>query len=68
MGDSRDSYRVLVGRSEGKRALGRPRRRWGDNIKIHLHEIKGVTDWIDMPQAMDRFRKPVNTVISVHLL
>ena len=59
---------VLVGRSERKRPLERSRRRWGDNIKIHLHEMKGGTDWIDMSQAMDRFRKPENTVMSFHLL
>jgi hypothetical protein len=51
MGEKRNSYKILVGKSEGKRLLGRPRRRWVDNIKMYLKEIRwdGV-DWIDVAQ------------------
>ena len=47
MGEGRDVHRVLVGKPEGKRPLGRPRRRWEDNIKINLQEVRGVvgTGW-----------------------
>jgi hypothetical protein len=48
-------YRVLVGKPRGKRALGRPRRRWEDNIKMDLQEVGcGGTDWIDLAQGRDR--------------
>jgi hypothetical protein len=51
MGASRNAYRVLVGRPEGKRPVGKSRRRWEDNIKMDLREIeKGDMDWIDMAQ------------------
>jgi hypothetical protein len=55
MGEGNDVYRVLVGRSEGRRSLGRPRRRWEDNIKMDLKEI-GIdgTNWIRL--AHDKFR------------
>ena len=66
MGDRTGVYRVFVGRSEGKRALGRPRCRWEDNIKIHLHEMKGDIDCIDVSQATDRCREFVNAAMSVH--
>jgi hypothetical protein len=51
MGEGRGAYRILVGRHEGSRSLGRPRRRWDDNIKVDLQEVglEGV-DWIDMAQ------------------
>jgi len=67
MTDRRGACRVFVGRSEGKRALGRPRCRWEDNIKIHLHEMKEGVEWIDLSQATDRCRELVNAVMSVHL-
>jgi hypothetical protein len=55
MGDRRGVYRVLVGISEGKRPLGRPRRRWEDNINKALQVVGcGVMDWIDV--AQDRYR------------
>jgi hypothetical protein len=51
MGDRKGAYRVLVGRPEGKRPLGRPRRRWEDNIKINLQEVGwGGMDWIDLAE------------------
>jgi hypothetical protein len=57
------SFRVLVGNLEGKRPLGRPRRRWEDNIKINLQEVGGVRgDWMEMAQDRDRWRALVGTV------
>ena len=55
IGEGRGVYRVLVGRSEGKRPLGRPRRRWEDNIKMDLQEVGcGGIDWIELAQDRDR--------------
>jgi hypothetical protein len=54
---NRNAYRILVGMPEGKRPLGRPRRRWVDNIKMDLGEIGwDVVDWIDMAQDRDQWR------------
>ena len=65
MGEERDVYRVLVGKPEGKRPLGRPRRRWEDNIKMGLQEIGcGVMDWIELAQDRDRWRALVNAVMN----
>jgi hypothetical protein len=65
MGERRDLYRVLVGKLEGKRPLGRPRRRWEDNIKIDLQEVRcGGTDWFDLAQDRDRWRALVNAVMN----
>jgi hypothetical protein len=60
-GANRNAYMILVGMSEGKRLLGRPRRRWVDNIKIDLREIgwDGM-DWIDLAQNRDQWRALVN--------
>jgi hypothetical protein len=68
MGEKRNVYRILVGKPEGKRALGRPRRRWADNIKMDLRETgwDGV-DWIDMAQDRDQWRDIVNTVLNLRL-
>jgi hypothetical protein len=55
MGEGRGAYRILVGRPEGRRPLGRPRRRWDDNIKMDLQELGwGGMDWIDMAQDRDK--------------
>jgi hypothetical protein len=57
MGEGRGAYRVLVGRPEVRRPLGRPRRRWEDNIKIDLQEVGwGSMDCIDMAQDRDRWQ------------
>jgi hypothetical protein len=66
MGETRNAYRILVGKPEGKRPLGRPRRRWVDNIKMGLGEIgwDGV-DWIELAQDRDQWRALVNTVMNL---
>ena len=53
MGEGRDVHRVLVGKPEGKRPLGRPRHRRGDNIKIYLQEVGGGGDWMELAQDRD---------------
>jgi hypothetical protein len=65
-GEKRNAYKILVGKPEGKRSLGRPRRRWVDNIKMNFREIgwDGV-DWIDMAQDRDKWRAPLNTVLNL---
>jgi hypothetical protein len=61
-----NAYRILVGKPEGKRPLGRPRRRWVDNIKMDLREIGwGGVDWIDLAQDRDQWRALVNTVMNL---
>jgi hypothetical protein len=64
----RNASRTLVGKPEGKRPLGRPRRRWVDNIKLDLREIgcDGM-NWIDLAQDMDQWRALVNTVLSLRV-
>ena len=65
MGQGRRVYRVLVGKPEGKRPLGRPRRRWEDNIKMDLQEVGGSCgDWIELAQDVDRWRELVSTVMN----
>jgi hypothetical protein len=66
MGEKRNAYRILVGKPEGKRRLGMPRRRWVDNIKMDLREIgwDGV-DWIHMAQDRGQWKALVNTVINL---
>jgi len=57
VGEKRGAYRILVGRPEGKRPLGRPRRRWEDNIKIDMQVVGwGDMDWIGLVQETDRWR------------
>jgi len=63
MGEDRGVHRVLVGKPEGKRPLGRPRRRWEDNIKMDLQKVAGVRgDWMELAQDRDRWRALVGTV------
>jgi hypothetical protein len=67
-GETRNAYRILVGKSEGKRPLGRPRRRWLDNIKIDLREIGwDVMDWIYLAQDRDQWRAVVNAVMNLRV-
>ncbi|KAJ4431301.1 hypothetical protein ANN_19898 [Periplaneta americana] len=66
MGESRNAYRVLVGRLEGKRPLGRPRRRWEDNIKMDLREVGyDDRDWINLAQDRDRWRAYVRAAMNL---
>jgi len=65
LGWDRGTYRVLVGKPEGKKPLGIPRRRWQNNIKMDLKEIGWYgADWIYLARDMDRWRDPVNTVLK----
>ena len=64
MGEGRGVHRVLVEKPEGKRPLGRPRRRWEDNIKMDLREVGGGEDWMELVQDRDKWRALVNTVIN----
>ena len=69
MGEKRDIYRVLVGKPEGKWPLGRPRRRWEDNIKMDLQEVGcGGMDWIELAQDRDRWLALVNAVMNLQVL
>jgi hypothetical protein len=66
MGEMRGVYRVLVGKREEKRPLGRPRRRWEENIKMNIQELVcGVMDWIELAQDRDRWRAVVNAVMNL---
>ena len=68
MREKRDAYRVLVGKSAGRRPLGRPRRRWKDSIKMDVREVGwGDIDWIDLAQDMDRRRALVNAVMNLRV-
>jgi hypothetical protein len=65
-GEKRNAYRKLVGKLERKRPLGRPRRRWVDNIKMDFREIEwDGMDWIDLAQDRDQWRALVNTVMYI---
>ena len=65
MGESRGVYSVLVGKPKGKRPLGRPRRRWEDNIEMDLQEIVyGGMDWMELAQDRDRWRALVNAAMN----
>jgi hypothetical protein len=68
MGEKRNAYRLLMGKPEGRRPLGRPIRRWVDNIKIDLRSI-GWNDvhWIDLAQDRDQWRALVDTVINLRV-
>ena len=66
VGERRGVYRVLVGKSEGKRPLGRPRRRWEDNITMDIREVGcGSMDWIELAQDRDRWRALANAVMNL---
>jgi hypothetical protein len=68
MRNKRNTYRSLVWKPDGKRPLGRPRRRWVDNIKMDLREIapRGM-DWIDLAQDRDKWRALANTVMNLRI-
>jgi len=68
MGQGRGVYRVLVGKPEGKRPLGKPRRRWEDSIKMDLQEVGGgFRDWMKLTQDRDRWRALVSTVMNLRV-
>ena len=68
MGQGRGLYRVLVGKPEGKRPLGRPRRRWEDNIKMDLQEVGGSCgDWMELAVDKNRWRALVSTVMNLRV-
>jgi len=65
MGEEREMHRVLVGKPEGRRPLGRPRGRWADNIRIDLQEVEyGYMDWIGLAQGRDRWRTLVSAIMN----
>jgi hypothetical protein len=67
-GEERVVYRALVGKPEGKRALGRPRSRWLDNIRMDLQEVEcGYMDWIRLAQDRDRWRTLVSAVMNIRV-
>ena len=68
MGEERGVYRGLVGKPEGRRPLGRPRRRWVDNIRMDLEEVGcGYMDWIGLAQDRDRWRMLVSAVMNLRV-
>jgi len=68
MGEEREVYRFLVGKREGKRSLGRPRRIWVDNIRLDLKEVGcGYMDWIRLAQDRDRWRMLVSAVMNLRI-
>jgi len=65
VGEERGVYRSLLGKPEGRRSLGSPRRRWVDNIRMDLQEVGcGYMDWIGLAQDRDRWRKLVSAVMN----
>jgi len=68
MGVERRLYRFLLGKPEGRRPLGRPRRRWVDNIRMDLQEVgRGYMDWIGLVQDRDRWRTLVSAVMNLRV-
>jgi len=68
MGEERRVYRVLLGKPEGRRPMGRPRRRWMDNVRTDLQEVEcGYMDWIELAQVRDRWRTLVSAVMNLRV-
>ena len=68
IGEKRVVYRVFLGKPEGKRPLGRPRRRWVDNIRMDIQEVEcGYMDWIGLAQDRDRWRTLVSAVMNLRV-
>ena len=68
MGENRGVYRVLVGKPEGRRPLGRPRHRWEDSIKMDLRDVGcGGVDWVELAEDRDRWRALVTEVMNVRV-
>jgi hypothetical protein len=68
MGEKRNAYRLVVGKPVGRRPLGRPRRRWVDNIRIDLGEVEwGDVNWIGLAQDRNRWRALVNSVLNLRV-
>ena len=68
VGEEREVYRYLVGKPEGKRPLGRPRRRWVDNVRMNLQEVGcGYMDWMGLVQDRESWRKLVSAVMNVRV-
>ena len=67
MGEGRGVHRGLLGKPEGKRPFGRPRRRWEDNIKMDLQEVMWGEDWMELAQDRDRWRALVNTIMNLRV-
>jgi hypothetical protein len=66
MGEKTNAYRLLVGKLEGKRPLGRTRRRWVDNIRMDLGEVgRGDVDWIGLAKDRNRWRAFVNSILNL---
>jgi hypothetical protein len=69
MGEKMNAYRILVGKQERKRPLGRPRRKWVDDIKMDLREIRwDAMDWIGLAQNRDQWRTLLNAVMNLRVL
>jgi hypothetical protein len=68
MGEERNAYRLLAGKPEGKRQLGRPRRMWVDNIRMDLREVGwGDVDWIGLAKDRNKWRAVVNSVLNLRV-
>jgi hypothetical protein len=68
MGEKRNAYRLLVGKPEGRRPLGRPRRRWVDNIRMDLREVGwGNVDWIGLAQDRNSWGDVVNSALNLRI-
>jgi hypothetical protein len=68
MGEKRNAYRILVGKPDEKSPLGRPRRGWGDNIRMQLREVGwGDVEWIGLAQDRNRWRALVNSVLNLQV-